>query len=264
MPHAYASPLVLKYGGAALGAEDSVLAELAALLKAGRRAVLVHGGGPEIDRALAERGIETARIAGQRVTDAATLEVVEAVLCGSLNKRLVRAALEAGIRAAGVSGQDGALLVAERATGEDGADLGFVGEIVACHPALLHALLDAGFTPVVAPLAVSADGRRRYNVNADLAAAAIAAALRTDAFILVTNVPRVLRDPTDPASGIDSMTPAQARAFAATAACRDSMKPKMLAAAVAVEGGANAAYVCAAKSATIAAALAGDATVVSA
>lgn len=268
MRHNYATPLVVKYGGAALegalGVTDPVFAELAALHAAGQRFVLVHGGGPEIDRALAARGIETRRVAGQRVTDEATLETVEAVLCGSLNKRLVRSALALGIPAAGVSGQDAKLLVAERARGDGGADLGFVGEIVACSPALLLSLLEAGFVPVVAPLAVSANGTQRYNVNADLAAAAIAAALRTDAFILVTNVPRVLRDVGDPSSGIDRLTPQEARAFSATDACRNSMKPKLLAAAVAVEGGAGAAYVCESRpgGTTIRRALDGDATIV--
>lgn len=267
MRHKYATPLVVKYGGAALQggatASDPLLLELAGRLAQGDRFVLVHGGGPEIDRSLEERGIRTERVAGQRVTDAATLETVEAVLCGSLNKRLVRAALAAGIPAAGISGEDARLLVAERARGEGGADLGFVGEIVACNSEILVSLLDAGFVPIVAPLAISRDGAQRYNVNADLAAAAIAAALRTDAFILVTNVARVLRDVDDPHSGIDRMTPQEARAFAASQACRSSMKPKMLAAAAAVEGGARAAYVCDAKTNAVERALSGDATVIS-
>jgi len=230
----------------------------------GEPAVLVHGGGPEIDRALQERGVRTERIDGQRVTDALTLEIVEAVLCGTINKRLVRACLERGLHAIGVSGQDGSTLVAERARGAGGADLGFVGEIVACETSLLGALLNAHLLPVVAPLAVSRDGGQAYNVNADLAAAAIAAALGARAFVIVTNVPRVLRDPDDPRSGIAEMSSGEARSFAASAACRSSMKPKMLAAAIAVEGGAAASYICSAKPGGIAAALAGDATVVTA
>lgn len=267
MQNNYASPLVVKYGGAALTGEaaspDPLLLELQSRLAAGERAVVVHGGGPEIDRRLAERGIRTERVAGQRVTDEATLETVEAVLCGSLNKRLVRAALALGIPAVGVSGEDARLLVAERAQGEGGADLGFVGEIAACNVALLLTLLDAGYVPFVAPLAVSSDGSQRYNVNADLAAAAIAAALRTHAFVLVTNVARVLRDVDDPHSGIDRLTPQQAREFAASEACRSSMKPKVLAAAVAVEGGASASFICDARSGVISRALSGDATVIS-
>ncbi len=257
----------MKYGGAALratggAATDPVLEELAALYERGERAALVHGGGPEIDRALEERGIATRRIDGQRVTDAATLETVESVLCGTLNKGLVRAALSLGIRAVGISGEDGPTLIAKRLEGAGGEDLGYVGEIVDCDPHLLRALLDAGYVPVIAPLAVSRDGRQTYNVNADLAAAALAAALASSAFVIVTNVGRVLRDPDDPRSGMDRLTPEEARAFAASDACRSSMKPKLLAAVAAVTGGAHAAYICEGKPGTIAAALAGDATIV--
>ncbi len=267
MQHNHASPLVVKYGGAALGAgalrgQDPILLELAALRAAGRPVVLVHGGGPEIDRRLAERGIATERIDGQRVTDKATLETVEAVLCGTLNKRLVRACLALRLPAVGISGQDGRLLVAEKAVGTDAADFGFVGTVVECNDALVRCLLAADFVPVVAPLAVASDGSHAFNVNADFAAAALAASLRACAFVAITDVARVLRDPDDSASGIDRLTPDEARRFAASDACRSSMKPKLLAAVAAVAGGAAATYICKAKPNAIAAALAGDATIV--
>lgn len=256
-------PWVVKYGGSALAAGgDEVLAEIAALHRDGQGVVLVHGGGPEIDAALRQRGIVTERVGGHRVTDAATLETVEAVLCGTINKRLVRALLALGASAVGMSGQDGATLIAERMRGEGGADLGYVGQIVDCDATLVRGLLDARSLPVVAPLAISRDGTHAYNVNADLAAAAIASALKASAFVLVTNVPRVLRNPDDPSSGIDRMTLAQARDFAASEACRSSMKPKVLAAVSALEGGVARAYICSASPSTIASALAGDATVV--
>ena len=266
MTHDYArpgqSPIVVKYGGNALAAAtaDPVLAEIADLHFARRPVVLVHGGGPEIDRALAERGIATERIDGLRVTGAETLDVTEAVLCGSLNKRLVRALAALGVRAAGISGQDGATLVAERTVPPNGADLGYVGTIAHTDPLLVQTLLDAGFLPVVAPLALARDRTHAYNVNADLAAAALAAALRARAFVIVTNVPRVLRDPDDPTSGIDMLTLDGARRFAASDACRSSMKPKLEAATSAVTGGAAAAYICAAGPNAIARALAGDST----
>jgi len=272
----YATPvasglLVVKYGGNAMGAEasgggavsDPVLREIAGLWAAGTRIVLVHGGGPEIDRALAQRGIPTRRIDGMRVTDAPTLESTEAVLCGTINKRIVRDCTALGIPAAGISGQDGKTLVAGKLLPESGADLGFVGEVVACDPKLLHALLDAGFLPVVAPLAIATDAAHAYNVNADLAAAAIAGALKASAFILITNVPRVLRDPSDPTSGIDRLTIAEARTFAATDACDGGMKPKMDAAIRAVADGALASYIsCAAENGIRAAIELGNATVV--
>ncbi len=267
MKHKYASALVVKYGGGAMAAGsedrfDPILAEIATLRRLGSAVVLVHGGGPEIDAALARRSIATSRVDGMRVTDAATLEVSEAVLCGTINKRIVRAAITLGIRAAGISGQDGNTLVAQRALGRNGEDLGYVGQIASTDLRLIRTLLAAGFLPVIAPLAVAADGSHAYNVNADLAAAAIAAALGALAFLAITNVPRVLRLPEDPTSGVERFTPEEALRFAASDACRSSMKPKLCAAASAAIGGAAAAYICAVKPNAIASALSGDATVI--
>jgi acetylglutamate kinase len=267
MKHKYARTIVVKYGGGAMpgtgpGETDPVFAEIATLREAGSVVVMVHGGGPEIDAALAARGIETERIGGMRVTGAATLETTEAVLCGTINKRMVRQAIRAGVPAVGLSGQDGNMLVAERETSTRGEDLGYVGRIVATDVRSIHALHEAGFLPIVAPLAVARDGSHAYNVNADLAAAALAAALRADAFVAITNVPRVFRDPDDPASGVDAFTPEDALRFAAGEACRSSMKPKLQAAARAVRGGAAAAYICSAKWNAVAAAIDGDATVI--
>lgn len=264
MTHGYASPLVVKYGGNAMrdGGADPLLEEIAALRHAGRPVIVVHGGGPEIDRWLSARSIQSRRIDGMRVTDAATLETTEAVLCGTINKRIVRALSALGVPAAGVSGQDARTLVAKRSFGKEGVDLGFVGEIVECSPALLHALLSAGYLPVVAPLAVAADGSTAYNVNADLAAAAIASATKASAFMLMTNVRRVLRDPDDATSGIDRIDVAAARAFSQSDACRESMKPKIDAALAAAEAGVSNVYICAAGPEAIRRAFEGDATTI--
>lgn len=238
--HDYARPLVVKYGGNAMDGSGALLAGVAARVRAGTPVVLVHGGGPEIDRWLSMRGVTTERIDGLRVTDATTLEVTEAVLCGTLNKRLVRACAALGLRAVGVSGEDGATLVATPARNRA---LAFVGEDLRCDPALLLELLRAGYVPIVAPLAVSADGTTALNVNADLAAAAIAGALKAQTFAAITNVTRVRRDPHDAGSGIDTMTLAQARAFADSPACDGGMKPKMQAAIAAVEAGCERALI---------------------
>ena len=259
----YAIPagrLVVKYGGNAMGdpAADPVLAELVELTAAGADVCLVHGGGPAIDAELARRGVGTQRIDGLRVTDEATLAVTESVLCGTINKQLVRAASSLGIRAAGVSGQDGALLEAVRM---EPPALGHVGTVKRSNPALLEALLGAGFMPVVAPLAIAVDGTCALNVNADLAASAIACALDASAVVFITNVSRVLADPDDSSTAIERMSLLQARAFLGDPACSDGMKPKVQAAVAAADGGV-AAYICKAGPQSIAQALAGEATVV--
>jgi len=269
MTHRYARPLVVKYGGNAMteqpaGEADQILSEISRLWRGGNPVVLVHGGGPEIDRALSARGVASERLDGMRVTDARALEITEAVLCGSVNKRIVRACLALGLPAVGISGQDAGMLVAARAVAVSGADLGYVGSIDAVEVRLIRTLLEARFLPVVAPLAVARDASHGYNVNADLAAGALAAALEASAFVVVTNVARVLRDYDDPTSGIERLKSEEALRFASSEACRSSMKPKLLAAGTAARDGAGAAYICAAKPNAIACALAGDATIVSA
>jgi len=270
MSNSYATPLakrpiVVKYGGNAISSValssskgDPLLGSVAALVAEGTPVVLVHGGGPEIDRWLADRGVATERIDGLRVTDPATLEITEAVLCGTINKRLVRECAALGLNAVGVSGEDGGLLVARPMVNRA---LGFVGEITGCNPSLLVHLLENGYTPVVAPLAISEDGSTALNVNADLAAAAIAGALFAQAFVMVTNVPRVLRDVNDPSSAIERMTIEEAHAFAQSEACAGGMKPKMDAAMSAVENGAAASYICGPQ--PIGDTLAGAATIIS-
>ncbi|HEV3155585.1 MAG TPA: acetylglutamate kinase [Candidatus Baltobacteraceae bacterium] len=256
--------LVVKHGGNAAGpgADAALIAELAQLHADGHDVVLVHGGGPEIDAALAEAGVVTERVDGLRVTDAAALSVVEAVLCASANKRLVRACLTGGVPAIGISGQDGGLLRARRARTASGADLGFVGEIVSVDPAPLLALFAGGYVPVVAPLATGESAECAYNVNADTAAGAIASALLADAFITLTNVDRVLADRLDPGSALERISVSDAHRFAASASCEGGMKPKILAAAKAVAGGAKHAFICAAKPRAIQLALAGEATII--
>ena len=272
MSHKDSSPLVVKYGGNALpvipsvGAEprsrgaDEVLASAVRLHKEGRAVVLVHGGGPEIDRWLTDRNVPTHRIEGLRVTDEVTLEVTEAVLCATINKRLVRACAALGAKAVGISGEDAGTLVARRAFASNGEDLGYVGEVTHSDPSLLALLLSNGYLPVVAPLAISEDAANPYNVNADLAAAAIAGALHAEAFVMITNVRRVLRDVNDPSTAMDTLDLANARAFYDSPQCAGGMRPKMQAAIAAVEAGAGATYIGAPQD--LAATLAGDATII--
>ena len=241
---------------------DPVLLEIAALHASGLKIVLVHGGGPEIDQQLSERGIVSERVDGLRVTDAAILETTESVLCGTLNKRLVRACLALGMPAVGISGQDAGMLRSHRVSSASGQMLGFVGGIPSCDPAVIIALLSAGYLPVIAPLALDVATSSALNVNADSAAAAIAGALSAQAFILISNVNRVLADPDDAASGISALSCDDAQVFFASDACRSSMKPKIEAAITAVQRGVGAAYICAAAPNAIRRAISGDATVI--
>ena len=255
--------IVLKYGGnamAAHGTPDPTLDEVAALAARGERVVLVHGGGPQIDAELHAKAIDEVRVAGLRVTGEDTRDVVEYVLCGTVNKALVRALAARGVRAVGISGQDGRLLGARRAGSVNGVDLGYVGEIEGVDPAPLRALLDAGFVTVVAPLAVDIAGGEALNCNADVAAGAIAGALQADAYIVITNVAGVRRDRDDPASVIRRLTVAEANAYLADGTFSDGMIPKMRAAIAAVRAGAKRALIAGAGYGAISAALEGIAT----
>ena len=256
--------IVLKYGGNAMGpaADAALIWEIALLRAAGHVFIIVHGGGPEIDEELLRRGLDAPRIEGLRVTDLDVLGVAESVLCGTANKRLVRSCLQNNIPAVGISGQDAGQIRVTRAVSASGGDLGFVGEIASVDPSLLMWLSDAGYVPVVSSMAVDEQAEHAYNVNADSVAGAVAAAVNADAYIVITNVRRVLRDPADASTGIDSLTVAAALDFANSKACADGMKPKMLAAVAAVTGGASRAYICAAKPDAISSALAGDATTI--
>ena len=227
--------LVIKYGGHAMG--DAALAESFArdvvlLRQVGIKPVVVHGGGPQIARMLGRLGIESTFVDGLRVTDAATIEVVEMVLAGSINKRIVTTIDAAGGTAVGLSGKDGRLIEAaplarrtrDEATGaERVADLGFVGEPRRINVALLEHLGDSDIVPVVAPIGVGADGET-YNINADTAAGAIASALGAIKLLLLTDVPGVLD-----AGGalISRMTAGEAERLLAGGAVSGGMIPKL-------------------------------------
>lgn len=257
--------IVLKYGGNAMAdvrGSDPLLDDVALRVSSGDRVVLVHGGGPQIDAALRERGIEGARVAGLRITDAPTLQVTENVLCGSVNKAVVRALLARGVCACGVSGQDGSLLVARFAAPVDGTSLGFVGEITRVNLPLLEALLAAGFVPVVAPLAVSEDASTALNVNADTAAGAIAGAVCADAYVVLTNVPRINRVRTDPSTALSRVTASEASTYMHDGTIDGGMKPKMESALDALRRGARSAIIAGSGPDALSRALQGDGTTV--
>jgi acetylglutamate kinase len=186
--------VVVKYGGAAMtNAElESGFAEDVVLLQSlGLKLVIVHGGGPQIGKTLERLGIETRFVRGLRVTDEATMQVVEMVLAGQINKNIVALIQRHGGKAAGLCGKDGNTLLASKMLGDGGVDLGQVGQIDTVNPELVRNLLDDGFLPVVAPIATDAAGGS-YNINADIAAARIAQALGAEKLILLTDVAGIL------------------------------------------------------------------------
>ncbi|MBI5418782.1 MAG: acetylglutamate kinase [Deltaproteobacteria bacterium] len=194
----YGKTVVVKYGGAAMAGEERMasFAEDVVLLQyVGLRPVVVHGGGPQIDRLLAKLSIPSERKEGLRVTSPDAMEVVEMVLGGTVNKKIVALINRFGGKAVGLTGKDGGLIQARKysAPGRGGAplDLGLVGEVTGVNPDVLRTLERDGFVPVIAPIGVGSDGDA-YNINGDTAAAEVAAALSAEKLILLTDVAGVL------------------------------------------------------------------------
>jgi acetylglutamate kinase len=176
--------IVVKYGGHAMEDDelkDSFAQDVALLKYVGMNPVIVHGGGPQIDAELQKAGIVPRFVRGLRVTDAATMDIVQMVLVGKINKEIVALLNRHGGNAVGLSGKDGELVVARRQRG----DLGFVGEVVGVNARVIDAL--QGFVPVIAPVAADADGVT-YNINADVVAGKVAEALRAEKLVLLTDV----------------------------------------------------------------------------
>ncbi len=195
--------VVVKYGGNAMLNEElkaDVMEDIVLLNTIGIHVVLVHGGGPEINNMLERVGKESKFVNGLRYTDAETMEIVQMVLTGKLNKDIVGLLLQKGGKAVGLSGVDSGLLRAKKIQ-KDGADLGFVGEVTEVNPEIIQNLLSQNFIPVVSTVALGETGdSARYNINADTAAAKIAIALGAEKFVQLTNVPGVLRDVNNPDS----------------------------------------------------------------
>lgn len=255
--------LVVKYGGNAMSAleDDPVLADCVSLVNdEDHRLVLVHGGGPAIDAALKERGIVEKRLAGLRVTGRNSLDVVESVLCATVNKALVRALCGLGVSAVGVSGEDAGMLVARAAPPVDGESLGFVGEVASVHPLLVEVLLEHRFVPVVAPLGVAEDSSSAFNINGDTAAGALAGALRADAFIAITDVAKIRERLDDPSSAIDRLSLARAKQWRSEGKLAGGMLPKVDACFEALQRGAKRAIVAGAGPKAVQNALSGGGT----
>lgn len=197
--------VVVKYGGNAMTNEElkhDVMSDIVLLTLVGIKVVLVHGGGPEINDMLNRVGIESKFIGGLRYTDAETVEIVKMVLSGKVNKELVALLAQNKGNALGLCGIDGQMLMAEKMEGD--VDLGFVGDIVKVNKKPILDALDGGYIPVIATVACDEKGST-YNVNADTAAARIAAELGAENLVLMTDIAGLLRDKDNPETLIPSV-----------------------------------------------------------
>lgn len=239
--------IVIKFGGHAMTDTEGLFARaVQSALDMGEQCIIVHGGGPQIDSALKTAQVESTFLGGFRVTSPAAFNVVQSVLSGEVLRNLVAQLRGVGINAVGLTGRDGGLLIAKRLTQlVDGtsADLGQVGEVIRVDTAILDTLIGAGFLPVVSPIAVEGDEVNEFsstglNVNADLAAAAIAGAMNAQTLIFMTDVSGIYRNWPDPTSLITSITATELRALKDTFS--EGMAPKVLACLNAISAGASA------------------------
>ncbi|MCL2043097.1 MAG: acetylglutamate kinase [Treponema sp.] len=238
--------IVVKYGGNAMINDElkaAVIQDVVLMACVGIRTVLVHGGGPEIEAMLKKTGGESRFVNGLRYTDAGTMEIVQMVLCGKVNKDITRHIQQAGGKAIGLCGIDGAMLKARRMAN---GDYGLVGEIAEVDVSILNSTLDSGFIPVVSSVAYGIDDSMNdtaLNINADTAAAQIAAALSAEKLILMTDVQGILRDVNDPNSLIKTATRAELERLKADGVINKGMIPKVDCCALALDGGVHKAHI---------------------
>lgn len=234
--------VVIKYGGAAMtndGLKAAVMGDIALLHYAGVKTVVVHGGGPEISAMCQQLGIEPQFVHGMRVTDPETMRVTEMVL-GHIGKDIAHGLTTAGAPAVGLSGKDAGLMLAKKFEGE--ADWGLVGEIEKVHPTLLQTLSREGFVPVVTPVSPGEDGQT-YNINADLAASAIAQSLEAAKLLLLTDVAGIYRDFHDQSTLIQQLKADEAAELIAEGVVSKGMIPKVRCCVEAVRGGVKRAHI---------------------
>ena len=240
--------VVVKYGGSTLapeGGADTVLRDLVFMEHVGINPVVVHGGGPAIDRRLRERNVETRRVNGLRITDRETMQVVEEVLAGEINSGLVGEIESLGGRGRGLSAREAGVLhvrphVAQ--TREGPVDLGFVGDVVRVDAAPLRELIDGEMIPVVAPIGRGEDGEA-YNVNADTAAGEIAAALRAEKLVFLTDVTGILENPADESSLISTVRVDEVQGLIDTGVLQGGMIPKVRAGVRSVRAGVHKTHI---------------------
>jgi acetylglutamate kinase len=237
--------IVIKYGGNALAAAgesvdplSSFATDIVLMRSVGMRPVVVHGGGPQIGELMSRLGKVPEFVDGLRVTDAETLDIARMVLVGKVNRDIVTAINVHGPLAVGVSGEDAGLISAEAMSPQ----LGFVGEVAAINPDLLHRLISEDLIPVIATIGSDETGQA-YNINADTAAGALAVAIRATKLVYLTDVDGIRRDRADPSTRLSSVTTAALEGMIESGAVDGGMIPKVRSCVEAVDGGVSSAHV---------------------
>ena len=238
--------IVVKYGGNAMinpELKKAVMEDVILMACVGIRTVLVHGGGPEIEAMLKKIGKESRFVNGLRYTDEETMEIVQMVLCGKVNKEITGLIEKAGGRAIGLCGIDGTMLKARRMRGKE--DLGLVGEIEEVDVSIINTALDSGTIPVISSVAYGTgeDEGQALNINADIAAARIAAALGAEKLVLMTDVQGILRNVHDAASLVKSASRAELEQLKKEGVLSKGMIPKADCCILALDGGVKKAHI---------------------
>ena len=220
--------IVIKYGGNAMISDElkeTVINDIILMKCVGIEPVVVHGGGPAISDLLKRLNHKSEFINGLRYTDDVTMEVVQMVLGGKVNKDLVSLIEKFGGKALGLCGMDGSLIKAKKLNGE--SDLGYVGDITKVNVDILKTAMDSGYIPVVGSVALGEDDNKPYNINADTCASKIASALKAEELILLTDVPGVMKDPSDPSSLLSSLRLHQIPKLCLEGVIKGGMIPKI-------------------------------------
>ena len=235
--------VIIKYGGNAMISPelfDAVIEDIILLQLVGIHVVLVHGGGPEINEMLDKLGMESRFVNGLRYTDKETMDVVQSVLCGKVNKDLVATIVRKGGSAVGLCGLDGKLFEARKMVGED---YGYVGDITCVNPGIVLQAINDGHIPVIATVAFGIDDDTPYNINADTAAAKLAVALKAEKLILLTNTRGVLRVKDDESTLIKVIRPEEINGLMEEKIIADGMIPKIECCADAISGGVRRTHI---------------------
>ncbi|MDD3023406.1 MAG: acetylglutamate kinase [Syntrophomonadaceae bacterium] len=239
----YGKRVVIKYGGAAMTdceLKQKVMQDIVLMKYVGMHLIVVHGGGPEINSMLSRLGIKSEFINGVRVTDQDTMEIVEMVLGGKVNKEIVAGINASGGKAIGISGKDGNLIEAGPLDAD--SKMGFVGEVLRINPQIIETVIENGYIPVIAPIGMGSE-QESYNINADLVAAAIAVAMKADKLVLLTDVPGLLMDPKDSDTLVSVLRLSELDDYIKRGIIAGGMLPKVKCCEEAVTGGVGRTHI---------------------